>query len=169
MRGVDEPYQRWQKRPSFTTRGGKRLYPLYAPAYAGQANHVRVFDRDVDPTDTAVEYALLKHRVAFLDWLGVTISVVDTHPDWQEQGIGRRMLGLAKKEEPRLRHAPCAQRSEKGELFVRGTDPDEACRGNCGPGCRDWASQIGMPGGGDSPDSVRPLPLRERFGKFLGL
>lgn len=182
MRGVDRPYQQWEKRPSFEIKDGRRVYPLYAAAYASQENHIRVFDRDVDPSDYEVEQSLLKHLVAFLDWRGRSISNVGTgriaspghpapeEPSWHRQGIARAMLTIARADdiEPELQHAPCTQRSASGERFVRGTDPGKACRGNCEPDCRDWASQIGMPGEEGLAKSVRPPSAWTKIKRLLG-
>lgn len=174
MRGVDEPYQQWEKRPPFVTKDGRTVYPLYAPAYASHGSHIRVFDRDVDPADYEVEHSLLRHRVAFLDWHGRVVSHVETDPAWRQQGIARAMLAIARSEdiEPSLRHARCTQRSEYGERFVRGTDREQACEGNCGSApnreCRDWASQIGMPGQEGVVTSVRPLGWRAKIKALIG-
>lgn len=167
---MDEPYQQWEKRPPFTTKDGRQVYPLYAPAYASQGSHIRVFDRDVDPADHEVEHSLLKHRVAFLDWHGRVISHVETDPSWAKQGIARAMLAIARSEdiEPDLRHAPCTQRSEDGERFVRATDPGEACVGKCERACRDWPSQIGMPGQEGVVTSVRPLGWWAKIKALVG-
>lgn len=183
MRGVDEPYQRWEKRPSFMTKDGRRVYPIYAPAYGGQEDHIRVFDRDVDPADYEVEHSLREHQVASLDWRGRTISNVETgrveapghpapdEPSWHRQGIARAMLEIARAKdiEPALQHAACTQRSEAGERFVRGTDPGKACKDDCEPDCRYWASQIGMPGEEGSPESVRPLGVWAKIKALVGL
>lgn len=174
MRGVDEPYQQWEKRPPFATKDGRTVYPLYAPAYASQENHIRVFDCDVDPADYEVEHSLLEHQVAFLNWRGRVVSHVETVPGWSQQGIARAMLAIARSGdiEPGPHHAPCTQRSEDGEWFVRGVDPEQACKGVCESGpnsaCQDWPSRIGMPGQEGIVTSVRPLGWRAKIKAFIG-
>lgn len=138
MRGSDKPYQDWEKRPSFETKDGRRVYPLYAPAYQNQPNHAWAFDTEVDPLDPDLEYSLTaRHRVGLLDWDRDRVIYVETgrtrpkmgEPSWERQGIATELLRLAREMHPDLLHAHCRNRvSEAGEAFVRATSPDEHAR-----------------------------------------
>lgn len=161
----------WSRLPSFIASNGKRVHFVHAPvAYGPEGGTIYAQDAEVSLND--VDYPPeLRHRIGSLTWNRRAIQYMGVGRDlgdgWLRQGVGREMLRLAREIEPDLRHAPCTERSEQGERFVRGTDPDKACRGHCEPDCRDWASQIGMPGEEDAPASVRPPSMWEKITGFF--
>lgn len=166
MREGDGPYQQWEKRPPFTTKDGRWVYPLYAPARASQPNHIWAFTEDVDPTSPDLEYSLRRdYRIASLDWVGRTISIPLTDPAWEKQGVATHMFWLADAETMGdLNHAPCADRvSLAGEAFVRATRPEQACNGKCEPVCRDWEAQVNPP----EDTSVRPPSVWAKIAEFF--
>ncbi len=147
-------WQNWESRPAFTTTSGRRVYPAYALGANGQryeGGTIHVHDAEVCAED--IEFpAGLQHRIGFLTWNRNVIQYVEVNTDWRKQGIGREMLRLAREIAPTLLHAPCHQRSEDGEKFVRATDREQACEGRCGDGCR-------KPVADDEPNDVRPSGL----------
>lgn len=124
----DKPYQDWERRPVFTTKDGRQVYPMYALGAHGDrygGGTIEAYDTEVALDDMGFPPAL-RHRVGFLTWhRSNVIEYVDVRPEWQCQGIARHMLCLAREVCPGLRHAP-PPRSDAGELFVRATNPEQA-------------------------------------------
>lgn len=144
-------WQNWESRPTFTTTSGRRVYPAYAlgatgERYEGGTIHVH----DAEVCAEVIEFPEgWQHCIGSLTWNRNVIQSVQVNTDWQKQGIGREMLRLAREIAPTLLHAPCDQRSEDGEQFVRATDRDQACEGRCGDRCRNpWRTM--------NPNDVRP-------------
>lgn len=148
----DRTYSEWEPCPSFEAKDGRVVHPVRTPGRDGSEARVRVFDVEVDHEDPgSVELGgpqLMVHLLSELTWWPTVKEInyvwVGPGPEqvrprekpWGNQGIARKMLDLAREIEPSLRHAPCENRTYDGEEFVRKTDPDQACRGMCGDGCR---------------------------------
>lgn len=127
---VDRPWQDWEARPAFKTKDeSRRVHPFYALGANGEryeGGTIHVHDVEVALEDIGHPPGM-RHRIGYLTWNRRTIQYVEVDEAWQRQGIATELLRLAREVEPHLRHAPCANRSESGEAFVRATDPDEAC------------------------------------------
>lgn len=169
-------FQAWERRPSFEIKDGRRVYPVYAVGANGDRyNGGTIYVHDIEVAPDEVETNSARRRVlGTLTWVsvrGLVVEVLDTDVEWRLMGVARGMWDLARSEDiaPSLRHAPCTSRTEDGERFVRATDPEQACRGNCEPDCRGWASQIGMPGEEGALTSVRPPGLWARIRASIGL
>lgn len=174
MQEQGQSWQQWSRCPSFEAKNGRRVYFVYALGANGErAEGGVIYAHNAEVSLDDVEYPPeRRHRIGSFTWnYGVIqyVGVGKDHGDgWIRQGIGREMLRLAREIQPGLRHAPCTERSEDGERFVRGTDSDKACRGNCEPDCRDWSSRIGMPGEEGLVQSVRPSSVRMKIKRLLG-
>ena len=163
MQQQDQSWQRWLRLPSFEAKNGSRVYFVYAVGANGEraeGGTIYAHNAEVSPDDVGYPPEV-RHRIGSFTWNYGVIQYVDVSKEhgggWNRQGIGREM-----------RHAPCTARSADGEQFVRGTDPGEACRGNCEPDCRDWSSQIGMPGEECLVQSVRRRSVWMRIKRFFG-
>lgn len=168
MRGVDEPYQEWERLPSFETKDGRAVHLMYAPAYGGQPEAIWAFDQEVDPGNPDLEYSLARdHRVGLLRWTRSRIDYLATgrevpragEPSWEGQGVATLMYRLARDIHPDLIHAPCRERTKDGEAFVRATSPGQACANICGQGCRQRGPKPPKP----EPESVRPHSLLNKI------
>lgn len=148
----DRTYSEWEPCPPFTTKDDRVVHMVRAPGRGGSEARVRVFDIEVDHEDpSSVEQGgpqLSGHLLGELTWWPTVKEInnvwVGPGPEqgrpseepWGNRGIARKMLELAREIEPSLRHAPCQHRTKDGEAFVLAVDPDQACRGLCGDGCR---------------------------------
>lgn len=165
-------FQAWERRPSFEIKDGHRVYPVYAVGVNGDrysGGTIYVHDIEVPTAEVETTSALRLGKLTWVSARGPVVEVIDTDAEWRLMGIARGMWDLARSEDiaPSLRHAPCTSRNEDGERFVRAMNPEQACRGNCEPDCRDWASQIGMPGEEDVPRSVRPPSVWAKITGFF--
>lgn len=154
--------------PPFTAKNGAVLYPVHLAAAYGDRDGGTIYVYDGQPPSD-VQRLGFPHEdatvVGELTWNRKTIQFVavgsDASGPWERQGIATHMWTLAREIEPRLRHAPCHERStDEGEAFVRATSPQEACNNACVPECRHR---------GPAPETapVRPLTMWERITRAL--
>lgn len=170
----DRTYYDWEQCPPFEVKDGRVVHLVRTPGRGGSEARVSVFDAEVDPEDPgSVELGIGDHLLGELKWWPsvreinyVWVAQPEGRPEgekpWGRQGIGAEMLRRAREIEPSLRHAPCSQRSEDGEKFVRATDYDERCQRVCGEGCRNPLSE-------EPPENDRSPGLWSRIRGRIGL
>lgn len=170
---ADAPtYARWELCSSRRLMSGRTVHFARTLGRDSYSPCVVALAAEVDPRDIGViESAPWLYRNAVGDlqwhrdleviqWVGVVDGDDPQRPwmlNWGRQGVATEMLRLAREITPRLRHAPCWQRSHDGEAFVRATDPAQACRGLCGAACRN-----------PLPDVVAILPEPPKRSTILG-
>lgn len=119
------PYRDWEPLPSWESRTGKCVYPLYSWGAPADKNRlggaIYVFDADVDPEDSEYPQGL-KHHIGRITWVGNVIEWIEVNESRQREGIATEMFNLARNCAPDLRHADDAYLSDKARAWITGME-----------------------------------------------
>lgn len=123
---LGEPWNRWERRPAFTTKHGAQVHPLYTLGANGDRYNggtIYVYDAEVALEDADYPPGL-KHRVGWMTWNADVIVYVEVAEPWKRQGIATEIFRLAQEVAPNLRHAE--QRTPEAEKWIATVSPGEA-------------------------------------------
>lgn len=124
---LDEPWNRWERRPALTTDRGE-VHFTYTPGANGDRHNggqIHAFDTEI-PLEDIDHPPGRRHLLGRLTWNGNVIDYIGIDDSWHRKGIGTHMYGIAREINPRLRHAAPTHRTRDAELLIRATAPEEA-------------------------------------------
>lgn len=127
------PYRNWERRPSWWSKRGEQVFPLYSqgapanrPFDSNPGGVIYVFDADVDPEDC--EYPPgLKHHIGRLTWVGNVVEWIEVNEGRQREAIATDMFELAQQINPRLHHSE-GRLSDKARAWIEGLEAKKGWR-----------------------------------------